>query len=104
MIERGCTLLLGTDNAMFVQPNMFREMAFLATVYHLPADRVLKMAIDGSAILSSPGYLVPGAPARFFCVDTGRGMLSYSRDPCTTFVKRVDESDIVENVLTDRYE
>jgi cytosine/adenosine deaminase-related metal-dependent hydrolase len=101
MVDLGCTLLLGTDNAMFVQPDMFREMAFCATVYRLPAPRILKAAIEGASIFSRPGYLAPDAPARFFCVDAGRDMLPYSRDPCTTFIKRVGGSDILENVLTD---
>jgi cytosine/adenosine deaminase-related metal-dependent hydrolase len=104
LIELGCTILLGTDNAMLVQPDMFREMAFLATVYHLPAHRILKAAIDGAGILSAPWYIAPGAPARFFCVDASHGMLSYSRDPSTTLIKRVAEADISENVLTARYE
>jgi cytosine/adenosine deaminase-related metal-dependent hydrolase len=104
LIELGCTILLGTDNAMFVQPDMFREMAFLATVYRIPAPRILKAAIDGAGILSNPWYIAPGAPARFFCVDARHGMLSYSRDPCTTFIKRVAEDDISENVLTARHE
>jgi cytosine/adenosine deaminase-related metal-dependent hydrolase len=100
MVEMGCTLLLGTDNAMFVQPDLFCEMAFCATVYCLPAPTILKAAIEGASLLSQPWYLAPGAPARFFCVDAGRGMLPYSRDPCTTFIKRVSEGDILENVLT----
>ncbi len=104
MIELGCTVLLGTDNAMLVQPDMFREMAFVATIYRLPAPVILKMAIEGAEILSEPGYLARGAPARFFCVDAQRGILSYSRDPCTTLVKRGAESDILENVLTARRE
>jgi cytosine/adenosine deaminase-related metal-dependent hydrolase len=104
MVELGCTLLLGTDNAMFVSPDMFREMAFLSTIYHLPSPQILKAAVEGAEILSAPWYIARGAPARFFCVDAGQGMLSYSRDPCTTLVKRVNKSDILENVLTARYE
>jgi cytosine/adenosine deaminase-related metal-dependent hydrolase len=100
MIELGCTLLLGTDNAMFVHPDMFREMAFTATVYRISSPRILDAAIRGSAILASPWYITPGAPARFFCVEAGRGPLSYSRDPCTTLVKRVNGTDILEKVLT----
>jgi cytosine/adenosine deaminase-related metal-dependent hydrolase len=104
MVELGCTILMGTDNAMFVQPDMFREMAFVATVYRLSASRILNAAIEGAAILSTPGYIAPGAPARFFCVDAGHGMLSYSRDPCATLIKRATEIDILENVLTAKYE
>jgi cytosine/adenosine deaminase-related metal-dependent hydrolase len=104
MIELGCTLLLGTDNVMFVQPDMFREMSFLAMVYHLPAQLALKAAIDGAGLLSSPWYIAPGAPARFFCVNAGRGLLPYSRDPAATLIKRVSETDILENVLSARHE
>ncbi|MDD1675242.1 MAG: amidohydrolase family protein, partial [Methanomicrobiales archaeon] len=37
MVVRGCSILLGTDNVMFVQPDLFREMSFVSTVYHLPS-------------------------------------------------------------------
>jgi cytosine/adenosine deaminase-related metal-dependent hydrolase len=104
MIELGCTLLLGTDNVMFVQPDLFQEMAFVATVYGLPSSCILKTAIQGASYLSTPGYLVQGGAARFFCVDASGGVLPYSHDPCTSFIKRVNGADIVENVLSAGYE
>jgi cytosine/adenosine deaminase-related metal-dependent hydrolase len=100
MVEMGCTLLLGTDNVMFVQPDLLREMSFLATVYRLPPLLILKAAIEGARILSTSWYITPRAPVRFFCVDAGRGVLPCSRDPVATLVKRVNETDILENVLT----
>ncbi|MDD1679011.1 MAG: hypothetical protein LUO93_07520, partial [Methanomicrobiales archaeon] len=58
----------------------------------------------GAGILSTPWYIDAGAPARFFCVDTTRGILRFSRDLRTTLIKRVGEMDFLENVLSARYE
>ncbi len=39
MLSLGCRIYLGTDNVMFVQPNMLQEMAFLSVVYRFPGGR-----------------------------------------------------------------
>jgi cytosine/adenosine deaminase-related metal-dependent hydrolase len=104
MINAGCTILLGTDNVMFVQPDMFQEMAFIETIYRLPPLLILRAAIEGARWAGNPWYITKGAPARFFCVNASTGLLPFSRDPCTTFIKRVNGGEILENVLTEGHE
>lgn len=80
MLELGCTVLLGTDNVMFVQPDMLREMAFTGTVYRCTPTELLSMATAGSAFFAQPYFLEVGNPARFFTVEPGYKNLRYSRD------------------------
>lgn len=80
MLELGCTVLLGTDNVMFVQPDMLREMAFTGTIYRCLPEELLSMAMTGSALFAQPYFLEVGNPARFFTVDPVRENLRYSRD------------------------
>lgn len=100
MLELGCRLLLGTDNAMFVQPDLFSELAFVATVYRLEARQLLKSAIEGSAVFGKPHFLEPGNEANLFWIDPMRSNIRFTRDIYATFVKRVKGCDIVENLLS----
>lgn len=96
----GCSLLLGTDNVMFVPPDLFGEMSFLSTVYGVPPREVLHAAIAGGNHFTRTSVIAPGSPARFFCVKSGDSFLRFTRDPWMTFIKRVNRSDIEENVLS----
>jgi cytosine/adenosine deaminase-related metal-dependent hydrolase len=89
MLELGCRVLLGTDNVMFVQPDMFQEMAFTALIYRIPPADILRMATAGSSLFTAPQYISEGNPAAFFTIDPMRGNLRFSRDPLTTIVKRM---------------
>jgi cytosine/adenosine deaminase-related metal-dependent hydrolase len=99
MLELGCTVLLGTDNAMFVQPDLWGEMAFASTVYRIDPGEILMSAIAGSACLLTPSYIEVGAPARFLVLDTAASNISYSRDPVASLVRRAGPSDIREKYL-----
>ncbi len=99
MLDLGCTVLLGTDNAMFVQPDMLREMAFTSLVYKIPPKEVLNMAIAASDLLYEPFFIEEGSIARFFCVDPMRENLTYSHDHVATIVKRVNTHTIERNVI-----
>ncbi len=104
MLELGIQVLLGTDNVMFVQPDLFQEMAFLSTVYRVEARTALRAALEGAALFSrSPSFSV-GAPARFFTVDASRSLRSFSRDPLSSLVKRGNSAEIEENVLSAEFE
>ena len=48
MQDLGCKILLGTDNVMFVPPDMFSEMAFTSTVYRIDPSVLLRAAVQGS--------------------------------------------------------
>ncbi|MDT8357198.1 MAG: amidohydrolase family protein [Methanomicrobiaceae archaeon] len=100
MLDIGCTLCLGTDNVMFVQPDMFREIAFLSQVYRVEPLECLKMAISASSCFGPPFYLERGNEANFMVLDPARGNLDFSRDPAATIVRRIDQDAIARNVLS----
>jgi len=99
MIELGITMLIGTDNAMFVQPDLWAEMAFLHAVYRINPIEVLGMAIRGAATLFKPSFIEVGSSAQFLVIDTIGSNLAMSRDPIASLIKRVGPSDIREKYL-----
>jgi cytosine/adenosine deaminase-related metal-dependent hydrolase len=99
MLDLGCTVLLGTDNAMFVPPDMFSEMAFAATVYRLDPKAVLRSAVAGSRFTGSPFFIRKGARAAFFTLDPSHSALAFSRDPIASIVKRAPYNAIGNNVF-----
>ncbi|MDD1661351.1 MAG: amidohydrolase family protein [Methanomicrobiales archaeon] len=99
MLDLGIMMLLGTDNAMFVQPDLWGEMAFTHTVYRIDPRAILSSAIAGSAYLGTPAYIEEGSPARLLVLDPAGSNLSWSRDPLATLVKRGGPSDIREKYL-----
>jgi cytosine/adenosine deaminase-related metal-dependent hydrolase len=99
MLGLGCTVLLGTDNVMFVQPDLWGEMAFTSTVYRIDPKEILTSAIGGSACFLAPAYIEKGSPARFLVLDPAGSNLSFSRDPVASLAKRAGPSDIREKYL-----
>jgi len=100
MIELGCKILLGTDNVMLIQPDMFREMEFIFNVYQIDPQLILQAAIAGSVHLATSQFIKRGAPARFICINAERANLKFTHDILTTIVKRVNPCDIAENILS----
>jgi cytosine/adenosine deaminase-related metal-dependent hydrolase len=100
IIELGGILYLGTDNVMFVQPDMLQEMAFTATVYRASPEEILRAAIAGARLAGVSGYLEEGQKAHFIVVNPLKSNLSFSRDIRATIVKRLDSSSIGQNILT----
>jgi Cytosine deaminase and related metal-dependent hydrolases len=99
MLELGCRVLLGTDNVMFVPPDMFSEMAFTATVYRLDPRRVLRSAIAGSDLTGSSFFIRKGERATLFTLDPSQSALDFSRDPVASIVKRAPVGQIRNNVF-----
>jgi cytosine/adenosine deaminase-related metal-dependent hydrolase len=99
MLGLGCTVLLGTDNAMFVQPDLWGEMAFVSTVYRIEPREILRSAIAGSSCFLSPGFIEEGSPARLLLIDAAGSNLSFSKDPVASLVRRAGPSDIREKYL-----
>jgi len=96
MLDLGCTVFLGTDNAMFVAPDMFSEMSFAATVYRLDPHEIYHSAVSGSQLCGQSFFIEKGGRAAFFTVDPAHSALAFSRDPLTSLVKRV-QSDVIRN-------
>lgn len=99
MIELGCRVLLGTDNAMFVPPDMAGELAFASVVYGINPAVLLRAGIEGAAVTGCPTWLEPGGIASFFVVNPLRSGLSFSRDPVASLVRRLDMASIKTNVF-----
>lgn len=99
MHELGCRTLLGTDNAMFVQPDLWRELSFLFTVYGTDPRDALRSAIAGSEFLSRPFFIKEGNYANFLLLDCSGSSLSLSRSLQTSLVNRAGPENIVRKVL-----
>jgi cytosine/adenosine deaminase-related metal-dependent hydrolase len=99
MLDLGCSILLGTDNVMFVPPDMLSEMAFVQTVYHLDSSVLLKAAIQGADLSGNSYYIREGARTNFFCIDFSNSALSFSRNPLTSIIKRAYPGMIGKNVF-----
>jgi cytosine/adenosine deaminase-related metal-dependent hydrolase len=100
MEELGCTVCLGTDNVMFVPPDLLSEMAFISTVYKIGPAVVLRTAVRGSALFGPSFFIRTGGRANLFVVDPARSALHFSRDPLATLVKRVNPAEIRTNVFS----
>ena len=99
MQDLGCTLLLGTDNVMFVPPDMFSEMAFTSTIYRVDPKVLLSAAIRGSELTGSSFFIRKGGRANFFTIDPARSTLHFSQDPVTSIVKRASGCNTGNNVF-----
>jgi cytosine/adenosine deaminase-related metal-dependent hydrolase len=99
MLELGCRISLGTDNCMVVQPDLWREMSFLATVYHLPPHQIFQAAVVGSGLRNGTFFIEEGAPANFLVIDPGDSNLWLSRDPIRTLVSRAGTVNILTKVI-----
>ncbi len=100
ILELGGRFYLGTDNVMFVQPDLSREMAFTATVYRAPPGEILRAAIAGARMTGRSGFIEEGQEAHFLVVNPAKSNLSFSKDILATIVKRLDSSSIGQTVLT----
>jgi cytosine/adenosine deaminase-related metal-dependent hydrolase len=99
MVDLGCTILLGTDNVMFVPPDMFSEMAFTAAVYGIDHKVLMGAAVRGSEMTGSSFFIRTGARANLFTIDPARSALHFSRDPVASIIKRASGSQIGNRVF-----
>src|SRR5581483_6883214 len=102
MLERGCTVALGTDNIMLNSPDMFREMDYIwkasraAEGKMLEAREVLKMAtVSGARILgTNSGVIEPGRLADLLFIDVNHIDISPMHDPYAAIVQRANPESI----------
>jgi len=99
MQELGCTVWIGTDNVMFIPPDLGGEMAFISTLYRTDPLSILRSAIAGSVLTGSAFFLRPGARARLRIIDPEQNALKFSRDPVTSLVIRAPFSCRGTNVF-----
>ena len=93
MLDAGISVSLGTDNAMFVPPDMFGECAFLMDVYGISSEDALRMATNGFNLANEKTGIEIGNPARLTILD-GNGLLDWSRYPLRTALVRLGSSAI----------
>jgi cytosine/adenosine deaminase-related metal-dependent hydrolase len=99
MQDLGCKILLGTDNVMFVPPDMFSEMAFTSAIYKTEPKVILRAAVQGSEMNGPSFFIRKGVRANFFMIDPSRSSLHFSRDPVTSIIKRASFCQIGGNVF-----
>lgn len=102
----GMRFALGTDNMMFVAPDMLREMDFASRLgrglsqaptaidHHMI---LLAATIEGARALKLDnriGSLAPGKEASFLVFDLDRPHLRYQHDPISAIVHRASLADI----------
>ncbi|QSG02590.1 Cytosine deaminase or related metal-dependent hydrolase [Natranaeroarchaeum sulfidigenes] len=95
------SLALGTDNVMTNSPSMFREMAFTAKLFDLPAREVLRMAtLNGAKIAGlDRGVVEEGRPAKLLVLDGDSDNLAGAQDVVRAVVRRAGQGDVKRLVL-----
>jgi cytosine/adenosine deaminase-related metal-dependent hydrolase len=99
MGELGCTVYFGTDNVMFVPPDMLAELAFASVVYKQNPKSLLHAAVAGSAMTGSPSFIRVGARASLFVIDPAKSSMRFSCDPVVSLIKRAQSGQIYNNVF-----
>jgi cytosine/adenosine deaminase-related metal-dependent hydrolase len=100
MEELGCTVCLGTDNVMFVAPDLFSEMAFVSKIYQIAPSVILRAAVRGSEVFGRPFFIQEGGRANLFVMDPAKTALRFSRDPLATLVKRANSAAVMTNIFS----
>ncbi len=94
MLDAGCRVFLGTDNVMFVSPDMFAEAAFLQTVYKIGSPDILRMMTDGFSLMGRRGRIEVGGSADLLLLDGGYAG-RWTQDPRTSLINRVGSRGII---------
>ena len=102
MLAAGIELWLGTDNVMFVQPDIAAEMAFCHYVYGICGRDLLGMATRGSHLMGKYYAITEGNNARFLRYNTARSNAKYSKSMVNTIISRLNPSDLEGSLLTCR--
>jgi cytosine/adenosine deaminase-related metal-dependent hydrolase len=99
-LQEATSVALGTDNAMLVAPNLWREMAFVSLYYDVSDEAVLAMATrHGRAIAGMEGGVIEeGAPADLVVLHR-EGALAGVDDPVAGVVRRAGPSDVERVIL-----
>jgi cytosine/adenosine deaminase-related metal-dependent hydrolase len=90
------TVALGTDNVMLNPPNMFREMAYVATHFDVSSREVLGMATTAGADIAGLdcGRIESGRRAALTVLDGDSDNLAGSVDPVEAIVRRATPLDV----------
>jgi cytosine/adenosine deaminase-related metal-dependent hydrolase len=108
MLERGCTIAIGTDNVMLNSPDMFREMDYIwkasrATEKNFISARdILKMStINAADILGlNSGCIEAGRSADLLFINKKYLDLYPIHNPCASVLHRADP-DSINGIMID---
>ncbi len=99
MLETGCEVFLGTDNVMFVQPDMGAEMSFVSYVYGLDPATILRMATAGAALAKTSYLIEEQRKAHLITVDGAGGNALFSKNIAKSVVNRLNSLSIEGTIL-----
>lgn len=99
MRKHGVQILIGTDNAMFVQPDIMQEISFAHTVYQIPPAELLDAATTGFDAAGVDHSIREGNPANFNIFDISDSNLQFSHDPVSSIIKRSPADRICARVF-----
>ncbi|MBT8507370.1 amidohydrolase [Methanomicrobiaceae archaeon CYW5] len=99
MLDIGCNVVLGTDNVMFVQPDMGAEMSFVSYVYGLEPATILGMATAGAALAGASYLIAEQNKAHFITVDGARGNALFSKNIARSVVNRLNSLSFEGTIL-----
>ena len=97
MLDTGLVVAAGTDNVMFNSVDMFAEMRFLSSLFHIDERKVLRMCTRAGALALGLdcGVIELGMSARVTVLDKDSYNLSGARNVLRSVVRRARAGDIV---------
>ena len=99
MIDQGVSLLFGTDNVMFVNPDIMQEISFCHSVYGIPPADLFMASTCGFPPADINYAIEPGNKANFFILDISKSNLGFSQDPISSLVKRSPSGRICTTIF-----
>ncbi len=95
LLDAGCRVFLGTDNVMFVPPDMMAECEFLMTAYKISAQEAMQMATAGFSLAGQSGIIEKGAMANLTIMKDS-GLLRWSKNPLATALTRMGRGSVTQ--------
>lgn len=99
MLDAGVEVLIGTDNVMFVNPDIMQEISFCCTVYKITPEELFRASTSGFSPTGINHAIEVGNRANFFILDISGTNLSFSHDPVTSVVKRAPSGQICATIF-----
>lgn len=99
MFDQGVSILIGTDNAMFVQPDIMQEISFTHTIYHIPPAELFTSATCGFPPAGIIHAIKEGNKANFNIINYSESNLGFSHDPVASVVKRSPVAQICASIF-----
>lgn len=88
MLDAGVKVLIGTDNAMFINPDIMQEISFCHTIFKITPEEVFQASTSGFSPGGINHTIEVGNHANFFILDISDSNLIFSHDPITSIIKR----------------